>query len=343
MAVTYAKADDIQAMIVSIINANTSGEFSVKVSRDTSGDLRFSDAFIRVARRFSAARVMEAIGSNLAHPFWGELKTDVAVAHGETIPPCFGEIGTPEIKPVNSVNWDYIEGFPASADEIDSYRGDSTGSTTLQLFGNPLGETNYTHLQNTGSGVKNPLSGKYSTDNGVLKFTGYACRIPMIQVPDDGGRTLAAPVAVTSGSPNVVGSVLNAFSGVDLGKRIIVSYDNETVLTGIIQSLATTTLANDTAVTDTNAVVDAPVAATRTEDVYLTANDLLDNKIPLSLGATVARLSIGLLVKEGDSLRQIASMYAGQGEVDLIKIAQGATSVDALDVTRAIQQFQRYN
>lgn len=343
MSVTYAKGEDIQATILSIINANPAGQFSPLVATDNSSDKRFSDDYVRVARRYSAARVIEAIGANPSHPFWGQLATKVAVAYGGVIPPSFGEIGVPEIQPVNSVDSAYIQALEASADEIESYTGDaSSASAGISLFSNPLGETTYTHLQKTTSGVKNPLSAKYSTSNGFLIFTGYACRIPMIQVPDDGGRTLTPTVTITAESPNVVGTAINSFAAGDVGKRLIVWYDNQIVFTGIILSLATTTLANDTAVTDANAVLDVTGGLARTEDVYLTINDIFDNKIPISLAATVIRLAIGLLVKEGDSLRQTAMMYSGQGEVDLIKITQGATAVSALDVTRAIQSFQRY-
>jgi len=338
MSVIFAKPETIQGMLLSIINAAPVGDFSDRVAIDASADKRYSDEFVRTARRMAAARVLEAIGNNPQHPYWGYLATKVSVVNGDAIPPCFGQIGIPEIQPANGSSW--IQGDEAASDEIDSYRGDSVDNAGLNLFSNPLGEARYSHLQKATSGVKNPISAKYSTTNGYITFTGYACRMPMLKVPDDGGRTLAGTVSTTSESNSVVGTL--AFQLTDIGKRLIVTYDNTLVFTGIIQSLATTSIANDTAVTDTQSELTQAGASARTEDVYLAMDDTLDNKIPVELAATNVRLAIGLLVKEGDSLRQIAAAYAGQGEVDLIKITQGATAVNALDVTRAIQSFQRY-
>lgn len=336
--ITLANPYEIQATINAIVNANPVGEFSHRIATDNTSDKRYSDAFITAARRMSASRVMRAIGTNLNHPFWSELSTRVTVAHGAKIPPYFGEMGGPEIQPV--AGSEFIQGKPATTEEVESYRGDAIDTAlAISLFSNPLGETQYTHLQRTASGVKNPISAKYSTTNGYLAFSGYECRIPMIQVPDNGGRAITGTVSVSDTSTNVVG--LNAFQVGDLGKRLIVTSEGQLILVGVIQSLTTTTLTDDTAVLDTSSEYALDSCTARTEDVYLAANDLLDNSIPLDLAATVVRLAIGLLVKEGDSLRQIAAGYAGQGEVDLIQITQGAAAVNALDVTRAIQTFQR--
>ena len=220
MSVIFANWKNIQGVINSIVNANPVGQFSERIATDETADKRFSDDYITQARRMSAARILEAIGSNPKHPFWGYLATKVPVTNGMAIPPSFGEIGIPEIKCTSTSQ--YIQGDPATSEEIDSYRGDSVGNNALRLFTNPLGEAVYDHDQNTTSGVRNPISGKYSTTNGYITFTGYACRVPMIQVPDDGGRDLSGTLTVTAASPNVVSSV--AFNpATDAGKRIIIT------------------------------------------------------------------------------------------------------------------------
>jgi hypothetical protein len=89
----------VDSQLNHMVNRNVAGEFGPIGDTGTTSDKRYSDAAITEARRKAAVRILEAVGSNVSHPYWGELKTDVEVDHLAKIPPYFGEIGIPLIKP----------------------------------------------------------------------------------------------------------------------------------------------------------------------------------------------------------------------------------------------------
>ena len=342
MADVYADYTDIQAAIIAILNANEPGVFSTSVDTGESADSRYSNDMITNARRAAAYRILDAIGSNPSHPYWGSLATKVTVAHGDPIPACFGEIGVPEILALGEpysrniggslgsvtngyptaafadvglfvtadigrvltvldgattvltgtiLSWvealgqtevtvdanatdsvsdcnatvtspaetidDWVTGIAASPDEVESYRANKHN-----MYSNPLGDLTEQHDAGaTTLGVYHPLMGRYSTANGYIKFTGYQCRIPMIQQP----ANLAA------------------------------------------------------------------------------AETMADTKIPIALLGTCVRLALAILYKEGDNLARLAAIYSLQGENDLVAIRGGAIRSAPIDVARAVQFGQRYN
>lgn len=67
------------------------------------------------------------------------------------------------------IDADYMAGMEADPDEIDSYRNDRNG-----LFGTR-------HDSYDENGIRSELSGYWSIVNKQLKFTGYECKVPLIQ------------------------------------------------------------------------------------------------------------------------------------------------------------------
>lgn len=183
----FANWQDITAQINHITNRLAAGVFSHLGDTGESADKRYTDAAVNDARRKAAYRIFEAIGSNPSHPYWGILKTDVDFGYGDPIPPYYGEIGEPLISP--SAGLEARTGFPADPDEIESYRGDIAGT-----FSNLYGAAAQEHDELTDDDVISPLSLLYSTNNGVIIFTGYECTIPMIVVP----QGLTSPEADTT-------------------------------------------------------------------------------------------------------------------------------------------------
>jgi hypothetical protein len=176
----FADYQDIQAQIIDILNANAASTFSSEVDSSPSGDERRSDDAVTAARRHSAYRIFSAIGQNLAHPYWGQLSTLETVANNGTIPPCYGNIGTPLIQPFTGFtggNAGFLTGIPKSPAEIESARLDAKGTMT-NYFGTRLQHNSFREVS-----VVSPVSCWYSTQNGVLQFTGYAAKVPMIKVP----------------------------------------------------------------------------------------------------------------------------------------------------------------
>lgn len=338
MPYAYATDEDIQSQINSIVNANPPKSFGPVPDTSDGADNRYSLEEITEARRKAAWRILDAIGSDPSHPYWGDLSDVVTVTYGQEIPPCYGEIGVPQVQEFSApgsyyetvrtisgvqlsggsptasltgtdtfrdsdaglrfaftgmgfgptvtiasvddettatldtnadkaytdetvtlslqvASGEWVDAMEADADEIDSYVRDYRGAYS-DFYG--MGRQFHDYL-NEGR-VPSPLAGKYSTANGIIRFTGTACRIPMIKVP----ATLAE------------------------------------------------------------------------------AQVLADTKIPLGLSATCVRLAIGMLIKEGDNLARLAGIYNLQGENDLLSIRQGSVQSRGIDVSRAIQVAQRY-
>lgn len=234
-------------------------------------------------------------------------------------------------------SWD--KGEEEDADVVDSYRDSS-----YARFRSPFGGYIPYHDETMSEGVNNPASGKYSTENGYLKFTGYKCRIPMIPMPETGGRFFNSVInfTITEESKDIVGDYSPTFTELDIGKRLIVhSLAGVEVFRGIILSISGD---GNTATTDTEASVSYSTGLTvHTQDQYLPTSDLADNRVPLDLASTVMRLAIGLLIKEGDNLLRTTNVYSTRGELDLVEIRQGAASVRPLDITRAAQMSERFN
>ena len=177
MALAYfADWHDITAQINHIVNRSPDGQFTHLGDTGDSADKRYSDDAVNDSRRKAAYRIFEAIGSNPSHPYWGWLKSDVDFNYGDRIPPYYGEIGEPQIEPYSGA--EPQTGFPADPGQIESYRLDQAG-TYSNLYGNGT----VSHDDVTADEVTSPLSLLYSTNNGVVLYTGHDCTIPMILVP----------------------------------------------------------------------------------------------------------------------------------------------------------------
>lgn len=185
MAAAFATVTEIQSLINHVLGLSAEATFSATIDSGDNANKAYTDAAITLARRNSAIRVIEAIGSNPSHSYWTELKTEVEVAYGDNIPACYGQIGKPQIQPTSDDT--FQEGVPASAARIETIIDDANGCVT-----DLLGEGSFSHSTRR-EGALSPFTGLYDTSNGVIKFTGYACKIPMIQVPTTHGgiETLA--------------------------------------------------------------------------------------------------------------------------------------------------------
>lgn len=176
MPVAFANHIEIQAHIIDVLNANPEGQFSPFIDQTESSDKRRSDDAITSARRVAAHRIIEAIASNPSHPYWGELKTDVAVAYGDPIPACYGQIGIPLIVPF--VGATARTGVPRDPDDVESARENTVGYLTDFFGEEALDIQQHNEAEN---GFVAPMSCWYSTANGVFKYTGNSAVIPMVR------------------------------------------------------------------------------------------------------------------------------------------------------------------
>ena len=132
---------------------------------------------ITSARRRATEELIKAIAENRQHSYWGVLASDVTVAHDAYLPEHIGKHGIPLI--IQASGTPRQLGMEADADDIDSWRND-----TLGLFTRFNGET-VPHNDKDSNNQPSPISGYYAIINKKLKFTGYSCVIPMIQLPAD--------------------------------------------------------------------------------------------------------------------------------------------------------------
>jgi hypothetical protein len=185
MPAAFATASEIQSLILHILGLAEEAVFADTIDAGQSQNKAYTDEAITIARRQSAIRLIEAIGSNPSHPYWGELSDFVTVAYDEKIPACYGNIGTPEVQPTSADS--FSEAEPSSSAKIQSIIEDSNG-----CFTDFLGEGSFSHSTRR-NGALSPFTRLFDTGNGRIKFTGYACRIPMIRVPETHGaiETLA--------------------------------------------------------------------------------------------------------------------------------------------------------
>ncbi len=176
----YADKDITEAKINHLLNRNPSGQFSAVGDTSAAADQRYSDEGVTAARRIAGQRILDAIGKNIAHPFWGILKTDVLVTNGQVIPACYGEIGVPMISAYDG--GDFEEGLEADSDEVVAYRNDRVNTFT-DFYGDESGLAHDEEYE----GITSPFTQRYATANGVIRFTGHQCKIPMIVIPTTEG------------------------------------------------------------------------------------------------------------------------------------------------------------
>lgn len=163
-----AQIIELERLIVYVLNA--SGTWDGPID-----DKRRSAESVTQSRIGATMELYDAIASNPQHGFWGVLATDVDVDHNDLLPEHLGQVGIPMIYTHEDAE-DPVEGVPADPDEIDSWRSD-----TLGLHSKLCGEI-VAHDAVDDNEMPSPLAGYYSLVNSRIKFTGYACEIPMVQI-----------------------------------------------------------------------------------------------------------------------------------------------------------------
>jgi hypothetical protein len=437
--VVYADWRDVDALINHITNRNGS-TFSGVGDTSTSADNRYSDNAIVSARRKAAVRILEAIGSNVSHPYWAELKSDVSIVHGQKIPAHFGEIGLPQIAPfvteemnreitngvkaeddntlllaagtgafdsndvdrrivieyvdtstgvkttvidadvatvvdadqitlynyrtggpafsvVAGTGWTVLvtiyqdsaidpadgllmTGIPADPDEIESYRSNTKG-----VFGDLFGQGSVAHDEPTSDGFPSPLSLRYSTDNGVLKFTGAACFIPMIQKPFedlvlalvDENELLTHPVTAVNGSPTIT-SPDGLFPDWVDGLNLVVNNGAEILNQAVTWNSLTEVTAAGNA---TGATTTGIGTFTGTLSADAAFRRMLDLFIPVDLSSLLVKLALPLLAKEGDNLFRTAAYLGQEGERELMGVRAGGIKIAPVNPKKLIELSQQ--
>lgn len=420
----------IDAQINHIVNRGLEGTFSVVGDSGDTADKRYSDDAVTQARRESTYRLLDAIGANPSHPFWGEMKSDVEVTHNDKIPAHFGEIGIPKIvgvapvtrtyagaskdpfdstvtipagptanlssddvgatfevydtsvvgndvlvlagtvQSVSSVTAfaatayttgdvttdltlitatelritrpitgdDYATALGAKPDEIDSWRADRKG-TFSDLFG--TGPKAY-DAEDT-DGMPSLKAGRYSTADGVLKFVGHRCMIPMIQRPTGAAeadtllRTVAGVTKAGGTNQIVAPADTGLFSEASVGQKIVIG--------GVSATISQYLDPDNVVVGDYTVGSAATAVAASVLSVYrpgrTAAQAFADTHVPHDLAPLVVKLSLPMLVKEGDNLFRIAAYLGAEGERELMGVRQGGIKSAPVDPTKIVQMSQR--
>lgn len=416
----FADYKIIDSIINSIVNRNAPGVFAEVGDSSTSSDKRYSDDLITWARRQAGYRIIEAIASNIAHPLWAELKSDVTVNHGSPIPVHFGEIGIPLIAPsqidriISSVtkedddnvtisasalsNWEkftaddpgltcaifnyssgiavvaatisafdsssvvtlsnytlggsgtkvnaghymviygptYMTGQEASSDEIDAWRNDSLG-----MFSAALGEE---WVDSGCRGTLHPRALRYSTDNGVFKFTGYDGKIPMI--PKSSTYVADRLVKTGFGQVTLGGSVIAVtgftFDVSDVGRRIVVAGN---ILSPAVDAEITSYIDPDEVSIFPRVAIDNSTGGNDVCNVYdygaTSADVFVDDHIPADMIGLNVKLALPMIVKEGDSIWRLAVAYSQEAEAELMRVRSGAVAAAPVNTARAVQMAQQ--
>lgn len=406
----YADPRDIEAQLNHILNRLAAETYSHEGDTSPTRDKRYADETVVESRRKAGYRILEAIGSNPSHPYWGDLSEYVTVAHRSIIPPCLGEIGIPEIKAypdtyflersvvgttqsgvstttfsladafssadvgmfvylggvlygeITGATSDTIEvdaagpgapqagvdieirslrsesflpGVPAAADWIESVRSDRLGTYT-----NPLGDGQQPHNELQGTGLPSSVCWRYSTDNGVLRFTGHECRIPMVKLPDlpyrEKSSIVASPLVILLTGSNNVELASGSWTTADIGRTVVTSVGN---MDGQIISISG--VSNEIALLSGPPSDATPLTAIPATVYENSLADFVDTRIPVDLAALNVKLALPLLVKEGDNAFRIAITLGNEGERELINIKSGGIKVNPIDPARLIQFSQR--
>lgn len=168
---TALQLTEIEDTIKDILNAGASGVFGGAVS-----DKRRSAAAITSARRKAVFEIIEAIASNPSHGFWQSLATDVAVESGAILPAFLGTPGIPQIQPFDGA--EFGDGIEERPEMIDYYRSPMADNFQQTLNNAPATAHNLAY-----NGLPSRGSGKYSIRGQRVKFTGFACKVPLIISP----------------------------------------------------------------------------------------------------------------------------------------------------------------
>lgn len=170
MFATNNEIEQAENMIQYILNSNSAWGGS------TDDDRRSAEAITK-SRKWASLEVIKAIATNPQHGYWGQLAEYLDVDHNDFLPDHVGTHGIPQITPF--ANAQPIIGKEADPDEVDSYRNDTHG-----LYTRIAGET-VLHDQADSNGMASPVAGFYSIVNNQIKFTGYECAVPVIQIDEE--------------------------------------------------------------------------------------------------------------------------------------------------------------
>jgi hypothetical protein len=183
----YAQLEIIKSHIIDVINAAPSGAFSPNIAAGDDGDKRRSQGAVDSVAVQGCRKVIEAVASNPSHGFFPHLAELIPHTNNSVIAAHYGEIGIPLIRPVQSLNGQnvpFMVGVPKDRDEVEGVLyGFGKNPTDFYGFDTAgAGEDAYTaHLGSEGRYP--PNLNWYSTANGVITFSGYACLIPMVAFP----------------------------------------------------------------------------------------------------------------------------------------------------------------
>jgi len=180
----FATQDQIKAHIIDVINAAPSGDFSPFIDVSDRADKRRSQDAVDSAATIASREVIEAVASNISHPYWVQLRDLATHQNKSVITIHYGEIGIPLIKPTAS-SQKYLTGIPKSVDEIEGILyGPETEPSDFYGFPRSVGGQTY-DANLTANGRNRPHLLWYSTTDGEIQFTGASCKIPMIVKPED--------------------------------------------------------------------------------------------------------------------------------------------------------------
>lgn len=233
----------------------------------------------------------------------------------------------------------YTTAIPADPDWIDSARNNVLGMSS-DYFG--TGRVN--HNEDLDDGVASPLAGRYATPNGVMKFTGFAAKIPLIKIPFDDDPNVSALTNVCVSTEDS-GIILSEDSTFDSGMTGLLAVITDSEFNEIGRGVITSVTDN------TTFSIEPEVCSGSFNDAIYTfytvtptaVQAMADTKIPLELSALNAKLALPMCVKEGDNLYRTAQWLGSEGERELMLLKAGATKVAPIDVTKLTQFGQKYS
>ena len=158
--------------------------------------LKLPKSDVDAARIASGTDVLKAIAANAQNGFHGSLATLVTVAHGAFLPAHDGEPGIPVITLFSG--GPAVEGVPATADEIESFRMAPTNGKLIYSGG--FDGIAVAHNAADANNMPSPVAGRYSLVKHRLKFSGFSAQVPLIQLT----RTMADTGVPDSYEPTLV-------------------------------------------------------------------------------------------------------------------------------------------
>lgn len=311
----YADPTDLDSHIADILNAATTWAGAI------ASGIRSAPA-IANARQQAALEVLGAISENPEHGYYGELSELVSVVHNSFLPAHDGQIGVPKIVPFAGAT--ARDGFPARADQIDSFR-DNPAAYTGSLDGIVTAHDQPTATRVEGAIIDSVLSAVGANyvvgDTGTINTGDGLATYEVLTVDIDGGVTTyelnlrGSGYAVSQGVTTAVGG---AQPGIGTGFAID------------IMAIGSTGSGKRSPLSCHFSIVSSYFKFTGLSaqiPMIIISETMRDTQIPLRLGPTVVKRAIPKLVKPGDPLFLISREYEIDGKQDLVEIVGGAMKV----------------